>query len=33
MGNGPRSVLWWGTFGKEGNFAKKLAKKVSKAVK
>lgn len=33
MGNGPRSLLWWGTFNKENKLAKKLAKKVANAVK
>ena len=30
---GPTCLLWWGTFNKEGNFAKKLAKKVASKVK
>ncbi len=31
--DGPPSWFWWGTFNKEENFAKKLAKKLAKAVK
>jgi len=29
----PHSLFWWGEFKKEGNFAKKLAKKAAKLVK